>query len=65
MAKDHTFVTPGPAGLGALAVVCFGFGALFTSKVGLDMGLIGVSVKPTTMFRRRLPFIGCVPLSLT
>lgn len=35
MAKEHTFVTPGPAGLGALAVACFGFGAVFTGKVGL------------------------------
>ncbi len=35
MSKDHTFVTPGPAGLGALAVACFGFGAVFTGKVGL------------------------------
>lgn len=31
----HTFVSPGPAGLGALAVACFGFGAVFTGKVGL------------------------------
>lgn len=35
MAKEHTFVNPGPAGLGALAVACFGFGAVFTGKVGL------------------------------
>lgn len=35
MAQEHTFVTPGPAGLGALAVACFGFGAVFTGKVGL------------------------------
>ncbi len=35
MSKDHTFVTPGPAGLGALAVACFGFGAVFSGKVGL------------------------------
>ena len=35
MTKEHTFVTPGPAGLGALAVACFGFGAVFTGKVGL------------------------------
>lgn len=35
MVKEHTFVTPGPAGLGALAVACFGFGAVFTGKVGL------------------------------
>ncbi len=30
---DHTFVTPGPAGLGALAVACFGFGAVFLGHV--------------------------------
>lgn len=35
MSKDHTFVSPGPAGLGALAVACFGFGAVFCGKVGL------------------------------
>jgi len=35
MSSDHTFVSPGPAGLGALAVACFGFGAVFTGKVGL------------------------------
>lgn len=35
MSENHTFVTPGPAGLGALAVACFGFGAVFTGKVGL------------------------------
>jgi uncharacterized protein len=35
MSKEHTFVTPGPAGLGALAVACFGFGAVFSGKVGL------------------------------
>ena len=35
MSKEHTFVSPGPAGLGALAVACFGFGAVFTGKVGL------------------------------
>jgi hypothetical protein len=35
MSQDHTFVSPGPAGLGALAVACFGFGAVFTGKVGL------------------------------
>lgn len=32
---EHTFATPGPAGLGALAVACFGFGAVFLGKVGL------------------------------
>jgi len=31
----HSFVSPGPAGLAALAVACFGFGAVFTGKVGL------------------------------
>jgi len=35
MAQEHTFVSPGPAGLGALAVACFGFGAVFSGKVGL------------------------------
>lgn len=35
MSKEHTFVSPGPAGLGALAVACFGFGAVFTGQVGL------------------------------
>lgn len=35
MSNEHTFVTPGPAGLGALAVACFGFGAVFTGKVSL------------------------------
>jgi hypothetical protein len=30
---DHTFATPGPAGLGALCVACFGFGAVFLGKV--------------------------------
>jgi succinate-acetate transporter protein len=32
---QHTFVSPGPAGLAALAVACFGFGAVFTGQVGL------------------------------
>ncbi|HPC04688.1 MAG TPA: GPR1/FUN34/YaaH family transporter, partial [Syntrophales bacterium] len=32
---QHTFATPGPAGLAALAVACFGFGAVFLGKVGL------------------------------
>ncbi|MGI6638208.1 MAG: acetate uptake transporter family protein [Desulfobulbus sp.] len=32
---QHAFVTPAPAGLGALAVACFGFGAVFLDKVGL------------------------------
>jgi succinate-acetate transporter protein len=35
MSKEHSFVSPGPAGLGALAVACFGFGAVFSGKVGL------------------------------
>lgn len=35
MSEQHTFVSPGPAGLGALAVACFGFGAVFTGKIGL------------------------------
>jgi hypothetical protein len=35
MSKEHTFVSPGPAGLGALAVACFGFGAVFSGQVGL------------------------------
>lgn len=34
--NTHSFATPGPAGLGALAVACFGFGAVFLGKVGLD-----------------------------
>lgn len=32
---DHTFISPGPAGLGALAVACFGFAAVFMGKVEL------------------------------
>lgn len=32
---SHTFATPAPAGLAALAVACFGFGAVFIGKVGL------------------------------
>ncbi|HNT57781.1 MAG TPA: GPR1/FUN34/YaaH family transporter, partial [Syntrophales bacterium] len=35
MAQEHTFASPGPAGLAALAVACFGFGAVFLGKVGL------------------------------
>lgn len=35
MSTEHTFVTPGPAGLAALAVACFGFGAVFTGQVEL------------------------------
>lgn len=32
---QHSFVTPAPAGLGALAVACFGFAAVFLGKVGI------------------------------
>ena len=35
MAHEHSFATPGPAGLAALAVACFGFAAVFLGKVGL------------------------------
>ncbi|PIE71427.1 MAG: hypothetical protein CSA22_02655 [Deltaproteobacteria bacterium] len=33
---EHSFATPGPAGLGALAVACFGFGAVFLGQVKLE-----------------------------
>jgi succinate-acetate transporter protein len=33
MAQEHSFATPGPAGLAALAVACFGFGAVFLGLV--------------------------------
>jgi succinate-acetate transporter protein len=33
--QTHSFASPGPAGLGALAVATFGFGAVFLGKVGL------------------------------
>jgi uncharacterized protein len=33
MAHEHSFASPGPAGLGALAVACFGFGAVFLGLV--------------------------------
>jgi len=33
--SEHSFVSPGPAGLAALAVACFGFGAVFTGQVGV------------------------------
>jgi uncharacterized protein len=33
MAHEHSFATPAPAGLAALAVACFGFGAVFLGKV--------------------------------
>lgn len=36
MSQGHGFASPGPAGLGALAVVCFGFGASFTGKVPVE-----------------------------
>ncbi|MCX7816691.1 MAG: GPR1/FUN34/YaaH family transporter [Syntrophales bacterium] len=36
MAHEHNFATPGPAGLGALAVACFGFGAVFLGKVDVS-----------------------------
>lgn len=35
MSTEHTFVSPGPAGLAALAVACFGFGAVFNGHVEL------------------------------
>ena len=33
--NEHSFVSPGPAGLGALAVACFGFSAVFLGLVGV------------------------------
>ncbi|MDQ5987331.1 MAG: hypothetical protein CSYNP_03071 [Syntrophus sp. SKADARSKE-3] len=33
MSQEHTFATPGPAGLAALAVACFGFAAVFLGLV--------------------------------
>ncbi|MCX5827732.1 MAG: hypothetical protein NTV58_07000 [Deltaproteobacteria bacterium] len=36
MAQEHSFATPGPAGLAALAVACFGFGAVFMGKVDIS-----------------------------
>lgn len=33
MAHEHSFASPAPAGLAALAVACFGFGAVFLGKV--------------------------------
>jgi len=36
MAHEHSFATPAPAGLAALAVACFGFGAVFLGKVDLS-----------------------------
>lgn len=31
--EDHSFISPAPAGLGALAVACFGFAAVFLGQV--------------------------------
>lgn len=39
MAQEHSFATPAPAGLAALATICFGFGASF-------LGLVDVSGLP-------------------
>jgi len=36
MANEHSFASPGPAGLAALAVACFGFGAVFLGKVDIS-----------------------------
>jgi succinate-acetate transporter protein len=36
MAQEHSFASPGPAGLGALAVACFGFAAAFLGKVSVE-----------------------------
>ncbi|HAJ27460.1 MAG TPA: hypothetical protein DCG53_09500 [Syntrophus sp. (in: bacteria)] len=36
MAHEHSFATPAPAGLAALAVACFGFGAVFLGKVDIS-----------------------------
>lgn len=36
MAHEHSFASPAPAGLAALAVACFGFGAVFLGKVALE-----------------------------
>ncbi len=33
MSQEHSFATPGPAGLAALAVACFGFAAVFLGLV--------------------------------
>lgn len=35
MSTNETFISPAPAGLAALAVACFGFGAVFLGKVSL------------------------------
>jgi len=34
--QKHSFASPGPAGLGALAIACFTFYAMFTGKVSHD-----------------------------
>jgi succinate-acetate transporter protein len=36
MAQEHSFASPGPAGLAALAVACFGFAAAFLGKVSVE-----------------------------
>jgi len=36
MAHEHSFASPGPAGLGALAVACFGFAAVFLGWVKVE-----------------------------
>jgi len=36
MAHEHSFASPGPAGLGALAVACFGFAAVFLGLVKVE-----------------------------
>lgn len=36
MAHEHSFASPAPAGLAALAVACFGFGAAFLGKVAIE-----------------------------
>jgi uncharacterized protein len=36
MSAEHTFASPGPAGLAALAVACFGFAAVFLGLVDLS-----------------------------
>lgn len=36
MAHEHSFATPAPAGLAALAVACFGFAAVFLGKADVS-----------------------------
>jgi len=36
MSQEHSFASPGPGGLAALAVACFGFGAVFLGLVDLN-----------------------------